>query len=369
LIKIKIPSVYPVSMKNCFLSVVGARPQFIKAALLSNEIRKSNKEILVHTGQHYDVELSDYFFKALEIPKPDYNLEVGSDSHGQQTGKMLIGIEEVILKEKPELVLTYGDTNSTLAGALAAVKLGVRTAHVEAGLRSYNRSMPEEINRVLTDHISDLLFCPTKNAVLNLKKEDLTEGVHLVGDVMYDVALKYRGLASDKKTYERFGLKSNEYILVTMHRPSNTDREENLRNITNALIECGAPVIFPVHPRTMKFLKQYGLYNSLEKKIILIKPVDYLDFINLLLNCKKIVTDSGGVQKEAYFFEKPCITLRSETEWVETVKDGWNVLVGADAKRIINAIQEFKPKGKRGDHYGQGQTVRQIIKILDEYAN
>jgi len=352
-------------MRKRFLSVVGARPQFIKVALVSKELRKKNDEILVHTGQHYDKELSQYFFDALDIPKPEYNLGIGSLSHAQQTAKMLMGVEKVILKEKPDLVLIYGDTNSTLAGALAAAKMGVKGAHVEAGLRSYNRAMPEEINRVMADHTCDILFCPTKNSVLNLKKEGITKGVHFVGDVMYDIALRSKSLATKKKTYEKFGLSPNKYALVTVHRPVNTDEGRNLRNIANALIECDVPVIFPAHPRAEKFLRRYKLYDKLKNEILLTKPLNYLDFLNLLLNCKKVVTDSGGVQKEAYFFGKPCITLREETEWVETVEDGWNVLVGTNRKRIIQAVKGFKPRGKRGRHYGNGTAVKKICRILE----
>ncbi len=351
-------------MKKRFLSVVGARPQFIKAALLSKELRKGSEEVLVHTGQHYDVELSDYFFQCLEIPRPDYNLGVGSSSHAKQTGEMLPALEKTIIREKPEMLITYGDTNSTLAAALAAVKLGVGIAHVEAGLRSYNRSMPEEVNRLLTDHLSELLFCPTKASVSNLKKEGITKGVHLVGDVMYDLALKYRPVAQERQTHKRYNLRAKEFVLVTVHRPSNTDNEKNLSGIVDALVECGSPVVFPAHPRAEKYLRKYGLYEKLGEKATILKPQDYFDFASLLLNCKKVVTDSGGVQKEAYFYSKPCITLREETEWVETVKDGWNVLVGNDTRKIIKAIREFEPKGKRSDHYGKGNAVGKISEIL-----
>ncbi|MCK5548863.1 MAG: UDP-N-acetylglucosamine 2-epimerase (non-hydrolyzing) [Thermoplasmata archaeon] len=353
-------------MKKRFLSIVGARPQFIKAALVSKELRKKSEEILVHTGQHYDKELSQYFFDALDIPEPDYNLGVGSHGHGQQTGKMLIGIEKLITEEEPDLVLVYGDTNSTLAGSLAAVKLGVRSAHVEAGLRSYDRSMPEEVNRVVADHTSDILFCPTKTSVDNLKKENITRGVHLVGDVMYDLALGSKSMALKRNTHEGFDLPPNDYLLVTVHRPVNTDDKKNLGEIASALMESDMPVIFPAHPRAVKFLKRFRLYDRLKKNIQLTKPVDYLDFLNLLLNCKKVATDSGGVQKEAYFFGKPCITLRKRTEWVETVEDGWNTLVGADKKKIAQAVKGFKPRGKRKKHYGNGTAVKKICRILEE---
>jgi UDP-N-acetylglucosamine 2-epimerase (non-hydrolysing) len=351
-------------MKKRFLSIVGTRPQFIKAALLSRELRKDSDEVLVHTGQHYDIELSDYFFEALDIPRPDHNLGVGSFSHAKQTGEMLVALENVIQKEKPDSILTYGDTNSTLAGALAAVKLGVSIAHVEAGLRSYNRSMPEEINRVLTDHVSELLFCPTKASVANLEREGITEGVHLVGDVMYDLALNYKAIAWERRTHEGIGVRTNEYILVTIHRPSNTDNKANLSSIVDALVDCGSPVVFPAHPRVERYLREFDLHDKLSSKVKVLKPQDYIDFASLLHNCKKVVTDSGGIQKEAYFSAKPCITLRAETEWVETVEDGWNVLVGTDTKKIVQAIQGFEPKGKRSNHYGDGKAVERIREIL-----
>jgi len=309
------------------VSIVGARPQFIKCAPLSRELRKVHHEILVHTGQHYDHDMSDIFFEELNIPKPDYNLGIGSGSHGEQTGKMLTEIEKVLLKEKPDLVLVYGDTNSTLAGALAAVKLHIRVAHVEAGLRSFDRNMPEEINRVLTDHISDILFCPTQTAVDNLSKEGITQGVHLVGDVMLD-ALEYNKTVAEKKSkiLEVLGLKKDKYLVITIHRPSNTDSRENLNNIIKALREIGEAVVFPVHPRTKKFLQEYGL--DFPANVRLMDPLGYLDMLKLMAGARKILTDSGGIQKEAYMLGVPCVTLRENTEWVETLEGGWNVLVG-----------------------------------------
>ncbi|UCD91640.1 MAG: UDP-N-acetylglucosamine 2-epimerase (non-hydrolyzing) [Methanobacteriota archaeon] len=348
------------------VSVVGARPQFIKAAQVSREIRKKHKEILLHTGQHYDPTMSATFFDELEIPEPDYNLGVGSGSHAEQTGRMVIGIEEVLLKEKPQLVLVYGDTNSTLGGALASVKVHIPVAHVEAGLRSFNRSMPEEVNRVIVDRVSHLLFCPTKTAVKNLENEGLTKGVHLVGDVMYDAALHNKALAEDRGILEKLGVKRGNYLLVTVHRPSNTDSKENLAAIVDALVSCGEDVVFPAHPRAVKLLKRYELYEELKEGIHLIEPVGYLDFTCLLMNAKKMITDSGGVQKEAYFHEIPCITLREETEWVETAEDGWNILVGADKGKILNSINSFDPKGKRRESYGDGKASKKISDIIDD---
>jgi UDP-GlcNAc3NAcA epimerase len=326
------------------VSIVGARPQFIKCAPLSRELRKVHQEILIHTGQHYDHDMSDIFFEELNIPKPDYNLGIGSDNHGEQTGKMLTEIEKVILKEKPDLMLVYGDTNSTLSGALAAVKLHIKVAHVESGLRSFDRSMPEEINRVLTDHISDFLFCPTQTAVDNLSKEGITQGVHLVGDVMLD-ALSYNLKVAKKKSkiVEELGLEKKEYLVTTVHRPNNTDSIDNMRSIIEALGDSGTPVVFPVHPRTEKVLQEYGLLERMPENVRLIKPLGYLDMLMLMVNARKILTDSGGIQKEAYKLGVPCITLRENTEWIETLEGGWNVLVGTDCRKIIEAVNRISP--------------------------
>ncbi len=348
------------------VSIVGARPQFIKAAQVSREIRRKHKEIILHTGQHYDPTMSATFFEELKIPEPDYNLGVGSGSHAEQTGRMVIGVENVLLKERPALVLVYGDTNSTLAGTLAAVKVHIPVAHVEAGLRSFNRKMPEEVNRVLVDRVSHLLFCPTKTAVKNLENEGLTKGVHLVGDVMYDAALHNKALTEEREILKKLDIKERSYLLVTVHRPVNTDSKENLTTIVDALISSEEDVVFPAHPRTIKFLKKYGLHDKLKESIHLIKPASYLDFTCLLMNAKKMITDSGGVQKESYFYEVPCITLREETEWVETVEDGWNILVGADKDRILDAIKTFDPKGERRESYGDGKASKRISEIIDE---
>lgn len=347
------------------LSIIGARPQFIKCAPLSRAIRKEHKEILVHTGQHYDPEMSDIFFKELNIPEPDYNLEIGSGSHGEQTGKMLIGIEKIFLNEKPDLVLVYGDTNSTLAGALAASKMHIKVAHVEAGLRSFDRAMPEEINRVLTDHISNFLFCPTETAVLNLKNEGVTTGVYNVGDVMLD-SLEYNLKIAKKKAMilEDLGFNSKEYLVATVHRASNTDSFKNLSSIINALCEADIPILLPVHPRTEKYLKQYSLWDKLCKEVHVIPPVGYLEMLKLMADAKKILTDSGGVQKEAYMLGVPCITMRENTEWVETVEDGGNVLVGAEYEKIRDAILNFEGARVKGNVFGNGDACVNILKVL-----
>lgn len=349
------------------VSIVGARPQFIKCAPLSRLIRKKHEEILVHTGQHYDIGMSDVFFEELDIPKPDYNLGVGSDSHGAQTGKMLIEIEKILLRDKPDLVLVYGDTNSTLAGSLAASKLHIKTAHVEAGLRSFDREMPEEINRVITDNISDLLFCPTETAVLNLKKEGITTGVYNVGDVMLD-SLKYNIKIAEQKTtiLEELNIDSKEYIVATVHRASNTDSFENLSSIMNAFCHADVPIVFAVHPRTEKYLKQYGLWDKLREKVKLIPPLGYLEMLKLMAHAKKILTDSGGMQKEAYMLGVPCITMRENTEWVETIEDGGNVLVGADYEKIMDAILNFEGGNANGKVFGDGTASQEICYILNK---
>ena len=305
------------------VTVVGARPQFVKAAPVSRVLRQRHAEVLVHTGQHYDREMSDLFFEELDIPRPDHELGVGSGSHGRQTGQMLIGIEEVLLAERPNWVLVYGDTNSTLAGALAAVKLGIPVAHVEAGLRSFNRAMPEEHNRILTDHCADLLFCPTQTAVDLLRGEGVTAGVHLVGDVMVDAALQFADVARQRSTIlAELDLTPKSYALATLHRPYNTDDPERLREVLAALDALEMPVIFPVHPRTRSRLAELAGTHHASRNTQYVPPVGYLDMLALEQSAALILTDSGGVQKEAYFFAVPCVTLRPETEWVETVADG-----------------------------------------------
>lgn len=345
------------------LTVIGARPQFIKAAAVSNKLRKNHEEVLVHTGQHYDNNMSDIFFDELGIPKPNYNLNIGSGNHGYQTGKMLMELESLYLNEKPDLVLVYGDTNSTLAGALAASKLLIPVAHIEAGLRSFNMKMPEEQNRVLTDHISKYLFAPTDTAIKNLKNENITENVFNTGDVMFDAIKLFKEKALETSTVLiDNNISPNEYILSTIHRAENTNDINRLKNIINALNECEKNIVLPLHPRTHKFIKDYGL--TINNNIKIIAPVGYLDMINLENNSQKIVTDSGGVQKEAYFLQKPCITMRDETEWIETVENGWNTIVGSNKEKILDAIINFNPKGEQKMAFGYGNAADIISEKL-----
>jgi UDP-N-acetylglucosamine 2-epimerase len=342
------------------LTVVGARPQFIKAAAVSRVLRRAHTEILVHTGQHYDREMSELFFEELAIPRPDYELGVGSGGHGQQTGQMLIRLEAVLLGERPDWTLVYGDTNSTLAGALAAAKLGTRVAHVEAGLRSFNRTMPEEHNRVLTDHCSDLLFCPTASAAAQLEREGVNSGVHVVGDVMYDAALQFADVARERSDIlQRLGVQPAGYALATLHRPYNVDDPHRLGQNLEALKRLDLPVVFPVHPRT-----RARLDGQEPGQLRLVDPVGYLDMLSLEQNAALILTDSGGVQKEAYFFATPCITLRPETEWVETVAAGWNRLAWGDAETVLAAARRPWPTDPPPPVFGDGRASEKIVAIL-----
>jgi UDP-GlcNAc3NAcA epimerase len=355
------------------ISIVGARPQFIKAAPVSRVLRKRHTEVLVHTGQHYDENMSAVFFAELDIPAPAYNLEVGSGSHGTQTGVMLARIEEVLLKERPDRVLIYGDTNSTLAGALAAVKLQLPVCHIEAGLRSFNRRMPEEINRVVADHLSDLLLCPSQTAVDNLAAEGIVRGVHLVGDVMADALADAAQRAQDHSCIlEQLGLAEKKYLLATVHRPENTDDRTRLQNILTAFSQIDEPVVFPVHPRTRQRLADFGLDDpklsagaSRSSHMKCIEPLGYLDMVRMEKSARMILTDSGGIQKEAYWLGVPCITLRDETEWVETVQTGWNIVVGADIGRIINAVRSWIPPARRPPLYGDGQAAARCVDLLE----
>ena len=354
------------------VTIVGARPQFIKAAPVSRAIQKHNleghgtqiKEVIVHTGQHYDDKMSAIFFRDLDLPDPHVNLDIGSGPHGWQTAQILMRVEEVLIAQKPDLVMVYGDTNSTLAGALAAVKLHIPVAHIEAGLRSFNREMPEEHNRVVSDHLSDLLFCPTQTAVKNLEHEGISKGVHCVGDVMYDSVLFNIHLA-EKRSHilKQYNLKPKSYALATVHRAENTDGPERLKAILNALEEItsnGLPVILPLHPRTRNKISDFNLsHNSLQ----LIDPVSYLDMLVLEKQAKVILTDSGGVQKEAYWFEVPCITLRNETEWLETVESGWNIIVGSESMSITKAVEQAQSGSIHQNAYGDGLTAEEIVKI------
>jgi len=377
------------------VTIVGARPQFIKAAAVSRAIQSFNQrrsptgparskkkidEIFVHTGQHYDYLMDRVFFEELELPHPDYHLGVGSGSHARQTALMLERIETVLERESPEFVVVYGDTNSTLAGALAAAKLTIPVAHVEAGLRSYRRAMPEEINRLVADHLSTLLFCPTTQAIRNLREEGIKDGrtkaVRKVGDVMYDSILYYSKLAEKKSTILRdlglstpdSKLRTPNYYLATLHRAENTDDPRRLKSILKAFGDIGkkTPLVLPLHPRTRKMIKVYHLFPR-SRGIRLIEPVSYLNMLNLEKNARAILTDSGGVQKEAYWLKVPCFTLREETEWVETVTSGWNVLVGTDAKAIVGEVSQLKERRrlrKRSGLFGDGKAAEKIVKIL-----
>ena len=356
-------------MKVAF--VVGARPNFIKLLpLLDARPMSSVEKLIIDTGQHYDYELSKVFFDELKIPEPDYYLGVGSGTHGYQVGEMLKRTEEVLLKERPSIVVVFGDTNSTLAGALAAVKIRIPVAHVEAGVRSYEEFMPEEINRVLVDHMSALLFAPTERALMNLSKEGLSEKSYLTGDVMLDLVIRFSDrITGESEILSSLNLRPKEYVLVTIHRAENTDNKERLTNIFKALIEVKQPIVFPAHPRTIKSLEKYSLLREVEgSSIRMIKPVSYLTMLRLEKNAKKIVTDSGGVQKEAYFFRVPCITLRERTEWMETVEDGWNVLVGANRMKIVQAIKDFEGGGETYTHkFGNGRASERICEILFKF--
>ncbi|MDZ7265527.1 MAG: UDP-N-acetylglucosamine 2-epimerase (non-hydrolyzing) [candidate division KSB1 bacterium] len=350
------------------VSIVGARPQFIKAAPVSRALRKHHQELLLHTGQHYDDNMSKVFFDELGIPRPDINLGIGSDSHARQTAAIMIGVEQYLQQEQPDLVLVYGDTNSTLAGAIAASKLHIKIAHVEAGLRSFNRTMPEEINRIVADKVADLLFCPTATALKNLADEGIINDVFNIGDVMYDAALQFAPIAEQKsQVLDRLKIEPKNYVLLTLHRAENTDSVDNLKHIITAILQCNKRIVFPVHPRTIKFLKQYQLYQPLEQAdhVLLTEPVSYVDMIVLEKNANKILTDSGGVQKEAYFYQVPCITLRNETEWVETVADGWNCLVGADVQKILTALESFSPNGQQQGHYGDGRASEKLLDVIN----
>lgn len=357
------------------LTVVGARPQFIKAAAVSRALAAHPwraqgrlEEVVCHTGQHYDREMSRIFFEELAIPEPKHHLAVGSGSHGAQTGRMLEALEGVMLQERPDCVLVYGDTNSTLAAALAASKLHIPVCHVEAGLRSFNREMPEEINRVLTDHVAELHFCPTPTAVENLAREGLTRGVHLIGDVMCDMIRLCREVAQRRSGLrQELGLACRGYYLATVHRPSNTDDPKALARILAAFGDLGTCVLFPLHPRVRERLKSFGLEHSVPGNVLLHAPLSYLDMLAVQADAALVLTDSGGVQKEARILGVPCVTLREDTEWVETLENGWNRLAGSDRERIVRGAREALAV-PRGDaacaFYGEGSAASRIVETL-----
>ena len=355
------------------VTIIGARPQFVKASSVSRAFKANQliEEIIVHTGQHYDQNMSAVFFEEMEIPEPRYNLEVNGASHGAMTGRMLEKIENVLVAEKPKLVMVYGDTNSTLAGALAARKLNIPLAHVEAGLRSFKMTMPEEINRILTDRISNLLFCPTDKAISNLEKEGFRHfdcQIYQVGDVMYDSALYYSNLAEKKSDIiKRFDLAHKPFVVCTIHRQENTDDLNNLRSIITALnlLSHKTKVILPLHPRTRKIMLQHNILAEFET----IEPVGYFDIVSLLKNCTMVITDSGGMQKEAYFFRKYCLTLRDETEWVELIEHGYNRLVGVNVDQISTSYQHFINKSFSNEYtlYGNGNASEKIAQLIAKF--
>ena len=348
------------------LTVVGARPQFVKAALVSEAIRASGtaREVLVHTGQHYDGNMSAIFFSQLEIEEPDHNLGVGSGPHGRQTGEMMARLEAVVVREQPDWMLIYGDTNSTLAGALVASKLHLPVAHVEAGLRSFNRRMPEEVNRIVADVLSTALFAPTVTAVENLSREGITRGVFRVGDVMLDLLQRAKRVAEGGRTIAELGLEREGYYLATIHRAENTDDPGRLHSLMGALERLSLPVVFPVHPRTRHSLRASGWRAGPGSGVRLVDPVGYLEMVELEACARAVLTDSGGVQKEAFFLGRPCVTLREETEWTETLEGGWNVLAGTDPDRILGALEHGPVGPRRLDAFGTGTAGTRIAEVL-----
>ena len=353
------------------VTIIGNRPQFVKAAAVSRQLRRSAEELIVHTGQHYDDELSRVFFDELGVPAPDRELEVGSGTNTQQTARILAALEPVLAELRPDMALVYGDTNSTLAGTLAAAQAGIAVGHVEAGMRSFDRSMPEELNRVLCDHASDLLLCSTETAMRNLEAERAAGERHLVGDVMADVLLAFRGPAQERSTaLADHGVDPGEFVLVTAHRAGNVDDPERLRRLVELLEAVPAPVVFPLHPRTRARLEEAALLGRLEAAhgLRLTAPLGYLDFIRLAGAAQAVLTDSGGVQKEAYLLEVPCVTMRPNTEWVETVEAGWNVLVDLDTDAALAALERPRPAGPRPELYGGGRAAERVCDLVAAYT-
>lgn len=350
------------------VSLVGARPQFIKAASVSRQLRRRHEEILVHSGQHYDAGMSDVFFSQLEIPWPDYNLGVGGGGHGRQTGAMLGMLEDLLLDLGPDVLLVYGDTNTTLAGALAAAKLAIPVAHVEAGLRSFDRAMPEEINRVLVDHVSTLLLAPTETAVRNLAAEGITEDVEVVGDVMLDTVRTFAEHADVRQALGALDLEIGSYYLATVHRAATSDSALQLASVIEAFRRLDAPVVWAVHPRTRANLERFGLLEAAGSVTTLVEPLSYLDTIALLRGARALLTDSGGMQKEAYFLSVPCVTLRDSTEWIETVALGWNRLAGTESDAIVRAVAMADRPAEHPDVYGDGHAAEAVVAALDRLA-
>jgi len=349
------------------LSVIGTRPQFVKYAPLAQKLRNNFDEVLVHTGQHYDYNLDKIFFDELNLPKPDYELGIGSGTHAYQTAMMLLALEPILEREEPNIVLVYGDTNSTLAGALAATKLQIPVAHIEAGLRSFDRKMPEETNRVLTDHCATLFFCPTQTAIENLTHEGIYRNVAHTGDVMVESLNLFKPFAERSKVLKQHNLKTKSYRLATVHRPENTDSIINLTMIMDAFADLGK-VVLPCHPRTEKMLKHFELWDDVKAAVTVIEPVGYVDMLALEMHAKTILTDSGGIQKEAFLLGVPCITLRRNTEWVETLERGWNILVGANREQIIECTHYHKPHRLKAHPFGEHASDN-IVKELQTWWN
>ncbi|MCH7973579.1 MAG: UDP-N-acetylglucosamine 2-epimerase (non-hydrolyzing) [Bacteroidetes bacterium] len=346
------------------LSIVGARPQFIKLAPISEKIKKLYTEIIIHTGQHFDKKMSDNFFSELGISEPHYNLNINLGLHGEQTGRMLIELEKVVIKENPNLIIIFGDTNSTLAGALVGSKLQLPTIHIEAGLRSFNKKMPEEINRIVADHISDYLFAPTQSAMKNLEIENLSSKSFLTGDIMVDSHKSAVERTKGRLSLKKYDLEKEKYYILTLHRPYNVDNPKILSKIFSELGKLSKQVVFPIHPRTRKIIGKDNI--NIPKNFLLTEPLGYLDFVRMQANCYKIITDSGGVQKEAYFLRKPCITLRSETEWIETVQEGWNLLLNPNEEdNLAYQIESFQPSNYPKQVFGEN-VAEKMISVLNK---